>query len=340
MAVTIRDIARESGVSRTTVSRVINNSGYVKEDTRKKVEEAIKKLNYSPNAIARSLSTQKTNTIGVVVPEIDNPFFGEIVRGISEEADKAGLNIILCNTDSRESKELEALQLLKEQRIQGILITPTYTEDAHNQNYMKTIDQSGVPVIILDGFVPYSGFNSVFINHKKGGNIATQTLIDAGHKKIAIINGDMKTRPARERYEGFLSALDKNNIQRNEAYEFYADYNWRKSYERTKEILTMDDGPTAVFVTSNMMILGCMRALNEFGKRMPEDLAIIGFDNVDMLSIIGMKVSYVYGPSFEMGRRGMQLLRQVINQRASGQMRNEKTILTPELMLKGSEKRI
>lgn len=338
MAVTIRDIAKESGVSRTTVSRVINNSGYVKEDTRLKVEEAIRKLNYSPNAIARSLSTQKTNTIGVVVPEINNPFFGEIVRGISEEADKAGLNIILCNTDSREDKEYEALKLLKEQRIQGMLITPTYTEEHVNEEFMRAIDQSGVPVIILDGYVPYTGFNSVFINQEKGAYMATETLIKQGHKKIAIINGDMKTRPATLRYKGFVSALEDSELPVYEEYQFNGDYDWKKAYEITKTILDAEDGPTALFVTSNMMNLGCMRALLESNKTTPEDLAIIGFDNVDLLSILGMQVSYVYGPSFDMGRRGMQMLRDVIARRDHQNNKKEMVILNPQLILKGSEK--
>lgn len=338
MAITIRDIAREAGVSRTTVSRVLNDSGYVKEETRQKVEEAISKLNYSPNAIARSLSTSKTNTIGVVVPEINNPFFGEIVSGISQEADKAGLNIILYNTDNKEHKELKALQLLKEQRIQGILITPSYTEGTANLKYLKAIDRTDVPVVILDGFVKYNDFSGVFIDQVNGGFNATETLIKAGHRKIAIINGIMETRPARDRHTGFLAALEKYGIQHNEDYEFYAHYQWKESYEITKHILSMENPPSAVFVTSNMMILGCIKALNEFGKKAPDDLAIIGFDNVDMLNVIGMNVSYVYGPSFEMGIKGMQMLSDVIERRKNGIYHNLNDILMPQLILKGSEK--
>lgn len=340
VAVTIRDIARASGVSRTTVSRVLNNSGYVKEETREKVESAISELNYTPNAIARSLSTSKTNTIGVVIPEINNPFFGQIVKGISQEADKAGLNIILFNTDNKETKELKSLQLLKEQRIQGILITPSYTDKEVSRKFLKTVDKSGIPVVILDGFVKYDEFNGVFIDHENGAFNATRSLIENGHKKIAIINGKMNTRPARERYDGYLKALKKFNIEYKEEYDFSGEYSWEQAYEKTKEILTMDDPPTAVFVTSNMMMLGSMKAINELGKKTPDDIAVIGFDNVDSLNIIGMNISYVYGPSFEMGIKGMKILNQILFERQHSIQRMNNEVLMPQVKLKGSEKLI
>lgn len=340
MAVTIRDIAKVSGVSRTTVSRVLNNSGYVKEETREKVEAAINELNYTPNAIARSLSTSKTNTIGVVVPEINDPFFGQIVKGISQEADKAGLNIILFNTDNKDTKEVKSLQLLKEQRIQGILLTPSFTENETSLQYLRTIEKAGIPVVLLDGFVKYQGFNGVFIDHVNGAFNATKRLIDEGHQKIAIINGNMKTRPAKERYQGYLTALEKHGIPYEEKYDFVGEYKWRDAYEITKEILAMEEPPTAIFVTSNMMLLGCVKAIEEMGIKTPEDMAIFGFDSDETLDILGINISNVYGPSFEMGVRGMKILNQILLHHSHGLESKEHEILMPQIAIKGSEKLI
>ncbi len=339
MAVTINDIAKESGVSRATVSRVLNDSGYVKEETREKVLKAIKELNYTPSAIARSLSTNKTNTIGVIVPEINNPFFGEIIKGISQVADEHNLNIILCNTDDSVEKELRALKLLNEQRIEGIIITPTYSETKFNREYLSIFENLGIPIILIDGHVKYSSFNGVFIDHIKGGYDATRALIKAGHEKIAIINGNKEYRISQERMIGYKKALAMNEIPIKDNYIFYGDFNYKSAYKITKEILEMEDRPTAIFVTSNMMILGCMKAVFEKEIKVPEDIAIMGFDNIDALNIIGMNISYVNGPSIEMGRTGMKMLIENLNQDNNKEEIKRITLL-PELVLKGSEKYI
>ncbi|RKD29475.1 LacI family DNA-binding transcriptional regulator [Thermohalobacter berrensis] len=336
MAVTIDDIAKAAGVSSATVSRVLNNSGYVKDETREKVLKAIKELNYTPSAIARSLSKKKTNTIGVVVPEINNPFFGEIIKGISEVADEHNFNLILCNTDEDIKKELRALKLLKEQRIEGILITPTSTDSDYSSEYLWTIENLGIPVVLIDGHVKYSNFNGVFVDHIKGAYDAVKTLIDEGHEKIAIITGRMNSRPARERLAGYKKALKLHNIPIKEEYIFYGDYTHEKAYEITKKILEMKDRPTAIFVSSNMMVLGCIKAFSENNIEIPKDMAIIGFDKVEVLNIIGMNISFINGPTIEMGKIAMKMLIDILN---NSQATDTKTInLSPQLVLKGSEK--
>ncbi|WP_432408048.1 LacI family DNA-binding transcriptional regulator [Wukongibacter sp. M2B1] len=337
MAVTINDIAKAAGVSRTTVSRVLNDSGYVKEETREKIEKAIRELNYTPSAIARSLSTNKTNTIGVIVPEINNPFFGEIIKGIGQVADEHNLNIILCNTDDNREKELKALKVLKGQRILGIIITPTFPEDKFNSEYLNTLENLGIPVVLIDGHVKYFNFSGVFIDHIKGAFDGTNALIEEGHRKIAIITGDMNSRPARDRLEGYKKALVMNNISVDERYIFYGDYKHEKAYEITKKLLQMKNRPTAIFVMSNMMILGCMKALYEENVSVPEEMAIIGFDKIDALNIIGMNISFINGPTIEMGRTGMELLIDNLNNKTDKKELKRITLL-PELVLKGSEK--
>lgn len=338
MAVTISDIAKEAMVSHATVSRVLNNSGYVKDETRKKVLEVIKDLNYTPSAIARSLSTSKTNTIGVIIPDINNLFFGEIIKGITEVADEHNLNIILCDTDENKDKELKAINVLKEQRIQGLIITPTFYKETGNSENLNTLKNLGIPIILIDGHVEYLDFSGVFIDHIKGAYDGTAALIEEGHRKVAIITGDMNSRPARERLQGYEKALKAHNIAVENEYIFYGDYKYETAYEITKQILKMDNRPTAIFVSSNTMILGCIRAFYEEKLSIPKDMAIMGFDKIDVLNMIGMNISFVNGPSNELGKIGMKMLLELL----SSKKRNEvkRVTILPELVLRGSEKYI
>jgi len=336
MSVTINDIAKKARVSHATISRVLNNSGYVKAETREKVIKVIKDMNYTPSAIARSLSRSKTNTIGVIVPDINNLFFGEIIKGITEIADEHNLNIILCDTDENKDKEIKAINVLREQRIQGLLITPTCYKELGNNENLKALKNLGIPIILIDGHVEYLDFSGVFINHTRGAYDGTTTLIEAGHTKIAIITGDMNSRPAKERLHGYEKALQANNIPINDDYIFYGDYKHETAYVITKQILRMDNRPTAIFVTSNTMILGCIKAFYEEKIDIPRDMAIIGFDKVDMLNIIGMNISFINGPSIELGRIGMKMLLENLNSKEPTEIKRQ-TIL-PELVLKGSEK--
>jgi len=336
MTVTINDIAVKVGVSHATVSRVLNNSGYVKDETREKIVKVIKELNYTPSAIARSLSTSKTNTIGVIIPDINNLFFGEIIKGITEIADEHNLNIILCVTDEDKDKELKAINVLKQQRIQGLIITPTFYKKMDNGENLNALKNLGIPIILIDGHVEYLDFSGIFIDHIKGAYDGTDALIQAGHRKIAIITGDMNSRPAKERLQGYQKALLANNIPIDNEYIFYGDYTHQTAYEITKEILKMDNRPTAIFVSSNTTILGCMKAFHEEKINVPNDMAIIGFDKIDVLNIIGMNISFINGPSIELGRIGMKMLLDNLSSKEPMEIKRQ-TIL-PELLLKGSEK--
>ncbi len=338
MAVTISDIAKKAGVSLATVSRVLNDSGYVKEETRERILEVIKELNYTPSAIARSLSKSKTNTLGVLVPDITNPFFGEVIKGISQIADESNLNIILCDTDDNKDKELKSLKMLTEQRIQGIIIMPTSVEDDFNSEYLKTLENMGIPIVLVDGHVKYSSFSGVFVDNIKGSYDAVETLIKEGHEKIAIITGRMNSKPAKDRFIGYKKALMMNNIEMEDKYVFYGDYRQESGYKYTKEILEMEDRPSAIFVSNNMMTLGCLKAIFEGNFKIPEDISIISFDRIDILDTLGLNVSYVNGPSVELGKIGMKMLIESLDENELKEVKN--ITLIPELVLRGSEKLI
>lgn len=336
MTVTISDIAKEANVSQTTVSRVLNNSGYVKDETRKKVLKVMKDLNYSPSAIARSLSTKKTNIIGVIVPDIKNPFFGDAIKGISNIADNHNLNIILCDADDNIEKEIKAIRLLKQQRIEGMIITPTSVEDEFNSKYLAAIENVGIPVVLLEGNVKYSNFSGVFIDNIEGAFKGTEALIKNGHTKIAIITGRMNSQSAKDRLVGYKKALAINNIPLNEDYIFYGDYRMESGYELTNKMLSMKDKPTAVFVSSNMMTIGCVKSIFQHNCTIPGDMAVMGYDDLDMMSLFGVNISYVSVPTMELGMKSMNMLLEELDKGKDKEIK--RIILSPKVVLKGSEK--
>lgn len=335
MSVTINNIAKEAGVSLATVSRVINNSGYVKEETREKIMKVINKYNYTPSAIARSLSKNVTNTIGVIVPDITNPFFGAIIKGISDVAESHDLNLILCDSNENIDKEIKSIKTLKEQRIRGIIICPTSVENDLNSEYLKAITNLGIPVILVDGSLKYHNFNGVFVDNIKGSFDATEALIKAGHNDIAIITGRMTSKPAQDRLLGYEKALIMNNLDIRSDLIFYGDYEEETGYNCTKEILSMKNRPSAIFVCNNLMTLGCLKALKEESIQISKDISLISFDNIPILETLGIQLSHVNGPSRELGELSMNLLIDSLNNESKKEL-NSITI-TPELILKGSE---
>lgn len=338
MPVTISDIAKRAKVSPATVSRVLNDSGYVKDDTRQRILSAIKEMNYTPSAIARSLSKSETNTIGVIVPDITNTYFGEIIKGISEIAEKNNLNIILFNTDNYLDKEIRALNLLKEQRIKGIIMTPGFGEEKLNESYIKTMKNLNIPIILVSADIKFTKLNGVFVDNIKGGYDATSILIKEGHTKIAIMVGLLSSEPATDRLMGYKKALEENNIKLNDKYIFYGDFKLDKAYELTKKIFEEKEPPTALVSCSNMMTMGVIKALKEQNKNIPEDLAIVGFDKIDFLDIAGLKITYMEDCPIELGRISMNMLCDIISSTDKTEVR--RLVIAPQVISKGSEKKL
>lgn len=338
MPVTISDIAKRAKVSPATVSRVLNDSGYVKDDTRHRILAAIKEMNYTPSAIARSLSKSETNTIGVIVPDITNTYFGEIIKGISEIAERNNLNIILFNTENYLDKEIRALNLLKEQRIKGIIMTPGFGEEKLNESYIKTIKNLNIPIILVSADIKFTKLNGVFVDNVKGGYDATSILIKEGHTKIAIMAGLLSSEPATDRLMGYKKALEENNIKLNDKYIFYGDFKLDKACELTKKIFKEKDQPTALVSCSNMMTMGVIKALKEQNKNIPKDLAIVGFDKIDFLDIVGLNITYMEDCPIELGRLSMDMLCDIISNTDKTQVR--RLVIAPQMISRGSEKKL
>ena len=336
MAVTISDIAKKAGVSSATVSRVLNDSGYVKQSTREKIEAAIKEMNFTPSAIARSLSKNETNTIGVIVPDITNSYFGEVIKGISEVAEANNLNIILFNTDNYLEKEVRALNVLKEQRIKEIIMTPSFGE-ANNKEYIETINNLNIPIVLVSADLKFKELSGIFVDNVLGGFNATNLLISEGHTKIGIMTGILSSEPAAERVVGYKKALKEANIEINAKYILDGQFSMEKAYELTKKLLDSKDKPTALITSSNRMTMGAIKALKENNKNIPEDLAIVAFDKVDLLDVLGIRITYIDECPMELGRNSMNLLCDIFND--SDKNFKRRVIIVHKLIIKGSEKK-
>lgn len=333
-----KDIAQKTGVSLATVSRVLNNSGYVKRETKELVLKAVQELGLECDFVSKKASKHKNEIIGVVIPDIANPFFGEVIKGINKVADSEKLNFILCDTDENVDKEIRYLEMLKEQNIRGLIITPATDQNEFNRNYLVQLDNMGVPIVLLDRDIKYSHFDAVFLDSIKGAYEAVEALIKEGHEKIAIIAGPITSKPGRDRMSGYQKALGMNNIQEDNRYIFHGDFRQDSGYKLTKEIMNMKEPPSAIFVSNNMMTIGCIKALFEMNLKIPQDIAIVGFDDVDMFNVMNLNISAVSRPTTLMGEEAMNILMERLNNKNSENKTIKKIILPPCLILRGSEK--
>lgn len=335
-----KDIAAKAGVSVATVSRVINKTGYVKEETKRKVFAAFDELASKDKIITHSLMNQKNKIIGVIIPDISNPFFGEVIKGISAIAEKHSTSLLVCNTDERLETELKYLELFKTNKIIGLIITPKTDQMKYNSEYLYQLEDLGVPIVLLDRGINLSHFNSVFVNNTSGAFDAVSALIKAGHTDIAIISGPMSSKPGRERFYGYENALISNNLEVNKDYVFYGDFRLESAYRITKKILKMEKRPTAIFASNNMMAQGCVKALIEEGLKIPDDIAFVSFDDVEMFDIMNMNISTVSRPTDLMGEVAAEMLFELVDTQNVKQNSIKEVLLETKFVSRGSERRI
>ena len=334
--ITISEIANLANVSKATVSRVLNSTGYVSEETRNKVKKIIRENSYTPSSTARNLSKQENDTIGVVIPETGNPFFGEILKGITNVVDANNLTLIYCNTDNNAEKDMKALKLLRRQRVRGLVYTPAidYKNSEYDDVIHTLLSDIGAPVVILDREFDSMHFDGVYSNNFKGAYMATEALIKAGHRKIGIVAGDLNLSIGRERFYGYKQALNDNNISMHKKFILEGKFDKDISYSKTKEMLNEKVRPTAFFVSNNASSAGFLTAVFEKGMNIPQDIAYIGFDKVDGIEILAQKFSYVERDVLSMGTSAMNLLLKRIE---NPDRERTQTIVQPYLKLMGSE---
>lgn len=334
----IREIAKLAGVSSATISRVVNNSGYVGEETRQKVLSIVKKYNYVPSAIARSLSIQDSLSIGVIIPDIENEFFSKVMSGISEAAEKYSYNMIFMGTNETLEKEHSFLKIVESQRLKGVIITPISESDETTRMYLERFQTQGIPVVLIDRDVKGKKFDGVFVDNFKGAYDGVRELIKAGHKRIAIITGPETSRPGRERYKGYLAAMEDSGLEIKKEYIQRGDFKISKAYRCMGNLLKLQDPPSAIFTSNNLTTLGCLKYLTENKICIGEDISLFGFDDIDALQIIDYKISVIDRDAKEQGRRAMALLGEYFSENKNEKRKEKRIIIPYRVILRGSEK--
>ena len=330
---TIREVAERAGVSYATVSHVINNTRLVSPETRARVLAAMEALNYRPNALARSLRQGKTHTIGLVLPDSANPFFAEISRSIEDEAFKKGYSVFLCNTELDTQRELFYVDVLSKKQVDGIIFVAA-GDQADSLDFLL---RQGMPVVMIDRDLPNVEVDAVLTDHQLGGFLATRHLLELGHRRIACIAGPSSITPSAERIIGYRRALEQAGLPYDENLVIRGDYHAQSGLEITHSILKMDPRPTAIFALNDLMALGALRAAAEAGYSIPRDLAVVGYDDLELAQFTNPPLTTIAQPKREIGAQAVHLL---VDRMARKSRPPSRLVLPPELIIRRSTKEL
>lgn len=327
--ITLKMVAERAEVSVNTASRAINNKPDINEETKKRVLQIVKELGYIRNAAAVALRTKKTGTIGVVIADNRNPFYAEVLNGMEEAAREKNYHIILANTQRDYKKEEEAINLLLAKRVDGLLITPVQDRDDDIKNLIDT----NIPFVVVGRDFENIEVDAVYNDEVKGGFLATEYLIKKGHERIALIDGFLYKSPAKGRLDGYKKALNKYRISLDESLISVGDINLEDGYERTRQMLGKNSDFTAIFAYNDMMAFGSMQAIKEKGLRIPEDIGLVGYDDIPFSSLISPALTTIKLKKQELGVESAKLLFSRIN---GGRKKTKKVMLDVELQVRES----
>jgi LacI family transcriptional regulator, repressor for deo operon, udp, cdd, tsx, nupC, and nupG len=330
--VRIADVAKLANVSTATVSRVISNSGTVKKETTEKVLEAIKKLNYQPNMLARQLRRLETNTILVVVPDITNSFFSDVLRGIESVAVENGYQVILGDAQNLVKRENSYFTLVRQKKADGIILLTART----NQQILEELANEH-PVVLACEYIEGSKIPTVSIDNISSARKATEYLIHLNHKRIGHITGPLNVVVGRDRLKGFQQAMSQYGLDVDSMLVQEGDFTYESGFNLMKKFLAVDYPPTAIFAANDEMAIGAIRAAKTRGLNVPEDLSVIGFDDIKFASIFEPELTTIAQPTFNMGKKAMELLINLIN---DDELEKDQFMLDIELVVRDSCKKI
>ncbi|BAB06960.1 catabolite control protein A [Halalkalibacterium halodurans] len=310
MNTTIYDVAREAGVSMATVSRVVNGNPNVKPATRKKVLEAIERLGYRPNAVARGLASKRTTTVGVVIPDISSIFFAELARGIEDIATMYKYNIILCNSDQNKEKEIHLINTLLEKQVDGIVFMGGEITNEHAEEFKR----AHVPVVLAATLDAEKEIPSVNIDYKQAAFDAVTYLIEKGHTSIGMVSGSLED-PVNgyQKYAGYREALEERGVAFDESMVVIGDYTYDSGIDAMNVFTKLEKRPTAIFVATDEMALGVIHGAQDHGLNIPDDIEVIGFDNTRLATMVRPTLSTVVQPIYDIGAVSMRLLTKYMN---------------------------
>lgn len=326
----MKDVARLAGVSTSTVSHVINKDRFVSDAITEKVDAAIKALNYAPSALARSLKLNQTHTIGMLITASTNPFYSELVRGVERSCFERGYSLVLCNTEGDEQRMNRNLETLMQKRVDGLLLLCTET---HQPSLEIMQRYPSIPSVMMD-WAPFDGDSDLIQdNSLLGGDMATRYLIERGYTRIACISGPLDKTPARLRLEGYREAMHNAQLPILDGYEITSNFEFGGGLDAMQKLLAHPERPDAVFVGNDAMAVGVYQALYQAGLRIPQDMAVIGYDDIELARYMTPPLTTVHQPKDELGELAIDVLIHRIAQPGQKQQRMQ---LTPELVVRGS----
>jgi len=326
----MKDVARLAGVSTSTVSHVINNNRFVSDAVREKIEAAISELNYAPSALARSLKINQTHTIGMLLTASSNPFYSEVVRGVENSCYERGYSLVLCNTEGDEERMNRSLETLLQKRVDGLLIMCT---ESHlpSEDILKRYPS--IPTVMMD-WAPFEGDSDLIQdNSLLGGEQATAYLISRGYTRIACIAGPQDKTPARLRLEGYKQAMAAAGLPILPGYIINSDFEFQGGFNAMNQLLSLNPAPQAVFTSNDAMAVGVYHALYQAGLSVPQDMAVIGYDNIELARYMTPPLTTIHQPKDELGELAIDAL---IHRLADPGVSPQLLVLTPELIERAS----
>lgn len=293
----IRDVAKKAGVAPITVSRVINNSDYVSDAVRSRVEQAIDELNYIPNKLGPSMRSKRSNTIGLIVTDITNPFWTTLVRGVEDVTYKAGYHVFLCNSDESVDKEQEYIELMLSRQVDGFLIAPANIKFQS----LEVIKQQNKAIVLLDRHVDNQDLNIIRGDSEGGAYTLTKHLLDLGHEHIVLLNGSQQVSTSRDRAEGYKRAMQEANATDDHIQILWGEFAHESGYRQTLEVLQLYPRPTALVAANNFIAIGAIKAIDRSGLQIPEDISLVVFDDLPESIIARPFLTTASQPAYEMG---------------------------------------
>ncbi len=311
---TMKDVAKEAGVSLGTVSNVLNSLSTVSAENRKKVEEAVKKLRFIPNTAARSLKTNTSRSLGLSIPNIGNPFYPELARGAEDAAQKAGYSVFLCNNDRSVQKERNYVKVLLEKNVDGIILV----KPGISREEMDEVREKSGLVLVDIGEEVNEAYDVINVDDSGGTVKAMELLYEYGHTRIAFISGSLESRSSKSRLEAYIQFLEGKKLPVDESLIKKGSYDWYSGYTCTAEFLRRINKPTAIFASNDLMAIGAMKAIRERGMNIPYDISVIGFDDIDMAALCSPQLTTVRQPKYELGQTSVNLLLKRLNSHGKG----------------------
>lgn len=334
--ITIRDVAARAGVSVSTASRAFNGVGYASVETRQRVLRAARELGYLPHAAARSLKLQRTSTVGLMIADIVNPFYSYLASGVLDCAKRLGYHVVLCATDEDSTTEREYLQVLMEERVDGILAIPT----GHNLASWRRAIEMGTQVLLLDRELEGIAADVVLVDNAKGACAAVSYLVGLGHTRIGLLNGPVTTTTGKGRLQGYYDALAAAGLAVDPALIQLHTFKREDGTVATQKLLALPQPPTAIFATNNVLGEAALFALREQGLRVPDDISLVQFDDVPWASLTTPQITVVAQPAYDLGVIGLERLVQRLQGSGEHEHAPFKMMLEPELIVRASCARV